>query len=72
MTVPTGLTVTGSPVTTAGTFALSLTSGYSYLLLNRLGILHMVGVIHAGLYITVVQTTISLGQGLKKDCSHGH
>ena len=29
MTVPTGLTVTGSPVTTAGTFALSLTSGYS-------------------------------------------
>ena len=29
MTVPTGLTITGSPVTTAGTFALSLTSGYS-------------------------------------------
>ena len=29
MTVPTGLTVTGSPVTTAGTLALSLTSGYS-------------------------------------------
>lgn len=29
MTVPTGLTVTGSPVTTAGTFAVTLTSGYS-------------------------------------------
>ena len=29
MTVPTGLTVTGSPITTAGTLALSLTSGYS-------------------------------------------
>lgn len=29
MTVPTGLTVTGSPITTSGTLALSLTSGYS-------------------------------------------
>lgn len=29
MTVPTGLTVTGSPITSAGTLALSLTSGYS-------------------------------------------
>ena len=29
MTVPTGLTITGSPITTAGTLALSLTSGYS-------------------------------------------
>lgn len=29
MTVPTGLTVTGSPVTTAGTFDITLTSGYS-------------------------------------------
>lgn len=29
ITVPTGLTVTGSPITTSGTLALSLTSGYS-------------------------------------------
>lgn len=29
MTVPTGLTVTGSPVTTSGTLAVSYTSGYS-------------------------------------------
>jgi hypothetical protein len=29
MTTPTGLTVTGSPVTTSGTLALSLTTGYS-------------------------------------------
>lgn len=29
MTVPTGLTVTGSPVTTAGTFSVTLASGYS-------------------------------------------
>jgi hypothetical protein len=29
MTVPTGLTVTGSPITTSGTLAVSLTSGYS-------------------------------------------
>lgn len=29
MTVPTGLSVTGSPITSAGTLALSLTSGYS-------------------------------------------
>lgn len=29
MTVPTGLTVTGSPITTSGTFAISLTAGYS-------------------------------------------
>ena len=29
MTVPTGLTVTGSPVTTAGTLGVSLTAGYS-------------------------------------------
>ena len=29
MTVPTGLTVTGSPITTSGTLAISLTSGYS-------------------------------------------
>ena len=29
MTVPTGLTVTGSPITTAGTFEVTLTSGYS-------------------------------------------
>ena len=29
MTTPTGLTVTGSPVTTSGTLALSMTSGYS-------------------------------------------
>ena len=29
MTVPTGLTITGSPITTAGTLALSITSGYS-------------------------------------------
>lgn len=29
MTVPTGLTVAGSPVTTAGTFDITLTSGYS-------------------------------------------
>jgi hypothetical protein len=29
MTVPTGLTVTGSPITTSGTLAVTLTSGYS-------------------------------------------
>jgi len=29
MTVPTGLTVTGSPITTSGTFAVTLTAGYS-------------------------------------------
>ena len=29
MTVPTGLTVTGSPITTSGTLALTLTAGYS-------------------------------------------
>lgn len=29
MTVPTGLTVTGSPITTSGTLAISLASGYS-------------------------------------------
>jgi len=29
MTVPTGLTVTGSPITTSGTFAVTLSAGYS-------------------------------------------
>lgn len=29
MTVPTGLTVSGSPITTSGTFAVTLTAGYS-------------------------------------------
>ena len=29
MTVPTGLTVSGSPITTSGTFAITLTAGYS-------------------------------------------
>ena len=29
MTVPTGLTVTGSPITSSGTFAVTLTAGYS-------------------------------------------
>lgn len=29
MTVPTGLTITGSPITTSGTLALTLTTGYS-------------------------------------------
>ena len=34
MTVPTGLTISGSPITTSGTLALTLTAGYNFLTNN--------------------------------------
>ena len=58
MTVPTGLTVTGSPITTAGTLALSLTSGYSIPTTDKQGqwdTAYSWGN-HAGLYLTGNQT----------------
>lgn len=58
MTVPTGLTVTGSPITTAGTFVLSFTAGYSIPTIDKQGqwdTAYSWGN-HAGLYLTGNQT----------------
>ena len=68
MTVPTGLTVSGSPITSTGTLAVTLTSGYS----TVVGFLNIAGSLGFSGFSTALVLSLVTTVGSKFSCpNHG-